>query len=361
MKNKIDFDPQICLDFWHGIDTGRPLITFWIGSFMIPDLYPHSMQALPDGLLTPDQLSIETFENDYHRLYVNNLSSNADSPWSAFPLMTIPWLEAILGCPIKKKGNQIWAEPKNQNLEHFLSDEIDLGSNPWMDKLTEITNWLIDYSANRFPVSVSLLRGPSDILSALRGPAQMCLDLVDFPDLMLKILEQLTDLWLKICWHQLDLIPPFESGFSFGQIYLWGQDKCAWFQDDALALLSPPYYQHFLLPFEKKIASSLPISGIHLHPRSLFVIDDLVNIPELDVIEINYEPSGPSLEVLLPSFQKVLNYKSLVIWGEFSKQELVFLKNHLPTRKLSLQINVNSSHAARLKLSQVEDIWKDSR
>lgn len=326
---------------------------------MIPDLYPHSMQALPDGFLTPEMLQKEIFEKDFHSLYLKNLANNSDAPWSAFPLMTIPWLEAILGCPIKKKGDNIWAESRDKNLEELLSEPIDIENNPWLEKLLECTHWLVNYSAGRFPVSVSLMRGPSDLLSALRGPAQMCLDFVDYPELMLKLLEKLTNLWIHICWKQLDLIPSFEGGFSFGQIFLWGQNKGAWFQDDALTLISPAYYREFLLPFEKKIAASIPVSGIHLHPRSLFVIDHLVNIPELDVIEINFEPSGPSLKELLPSFIKTLKNKCLVIWGDFSEQDLLFLKDNLPTRRLSLQINSNSAEEARLKILQVKKIWKE--
>ena len=355
----ISFNSENCLDFWANKPIQHPLISFWVGTFSIPDLYPNCMKLLPDGPLSAKDIDLELCRMDYESLFEKNLETMSDTPWSAFPLMTIPWVEAILGCPINKNGINIWAESPDENLEQFLSRSIDLDNNAWLQKLLEFTQWLVDLSASRFPVSVSLMRGPSDLLSALRGPSQMCLDFYDSPDLVLKVMEKLTDLWIKIAHRQMALIPPFMEGFGFGQIYLWGLKKCAWFQDDAVALLSPKHYRRFLLPFEETIAASLPASGIHLHPQSLFVVDDLITIPDLDVIEINYEPTGPTLKDLLPCIQKIVAEKCLVLWGDFSEEDLSLLKQNVSTGNLCLQINVDFAQSAQSKLALVKKIWNN--
>jgi hypothetical protein len=317
------------------------------------------MENLPDGVLDPGEMSFETFQQDYQDLFEKNLGSQSDTPWSAFPIMTIPWLEAILGCPIIKKGNNIWADPVCAALDEFVSYPVEMKDNKWLDLLLEFTGWLVEYSNGRFPVSVSLLRGPSDLLSALRGPTQMCLDFYDHPDLVLKAMGQITEIGIKTAGRQIELIPSYMNGYSFGQIYLWSPDQCSWFQDDALALVSPDHFQYFLLPFEKRIAASLPFSGIHLHPRSLFVIDDLLSIPDLDVIEINYESFGPSLNEMLQYFIKVTRKKRLVLWGDFSESDLVFLKENLPVKNLCLQIIAPSAEAARTRMMSVSEIWNN--
>jgi len=358
VEEEVAVNTERSLGFWSGQAADRPLISFWIGSFSIPDLYPLSMSRLPDGQLTANDIDFQLFEEDYISLYETNLDSKADVPWSAFPLMTIPWLEAILGCPIIKKGKNIWAEPLDGGLQGFLSKSLDLNTNPWLDQLLGLNRWLGSLSACRFPVSASLMRGPSDLLSAICTPTRMCLEIVDHPDLVVQALELLTDFWIQVAQQQLENIPPFKGGYSFGQIFLWGQKKGAWFQDDAVALISPRHYRQFLLPCEQKIATALPASGIHLHPGSLFMVDDLVHIPELDVIEINYEPYGVTLEKMLPFLIKVQKSKRLVLWGEFTLDDLAFLNRNLPTENLCLQMNVVHAEAGKQMMKQVCELWK---
>jgi hypothetical protein len=357
MEKGIAVDTESCLDFWNGQAVDRPLISFWIGTFSIPDLYPISMSRLPDGQLTPDDIDFNLFEEDYISLFEKNLGSCSDAPWGAFPLMTIPWVEAILGCPIIKKGNNIWAEPQDGELIQLLSMPFDLVENPWLDRLLDFIHWLVALSSDRFPVTASLMRGPSDLLSAMRTPSQMCLDLIDFPDIVAQILERLTGLWIQVANKQLENIPPYEDGYCFGQIFLWGHKKGAWFQDDAVALLSPKHYRQFLLPCEREIAAALPSSGIHLHPGSLYVVDDLVGIPDLDVIEINYESYGVTLEKMMPYLVKVTENKRLVLWGDFNVDDLAFLKNHLSPKNLCLQMNMADAETAKKMMDTVNEIW----
>jgi len=359
MNPAFSIDKNRCRNFWDGEETDRPLVSFWVGSFSIPDLYPISMTAIQDGNLDPENLPFEDLLQDIDHLFKINNDSGSDMPWSAFPSMTIPWLEGIIGCPIIKRGNNIWADPIDLPLEEFLNKPIRLNENKWLHKLLAFTDRLVALADKRFPVSVSLLRGPSDLLSAMRTPSRMCLDLYDNPDLIMQVLEKLTKIWIEVAHMQMERIPPYLGGYSFGQIYLWAPRQCAWFQDDALALISPVHYRQFLLPYEKQIARSIPVSGIHLHPRSLFVVDDLIEIPELDVIEINYEAAGPSLSGLLNIFKKVTAKKRLVIWGDFDHNDIIFLKKNLSERNLCLQVNVPSSKTAFEKLEMIVDVWND--
>ena len=85
------------------------------------------MKAIPDGPLTPDDLVFESFREDYLSLFERNLQTPGDVPWAAFPLMTIPWVEAIIGCPIRKKDGNIWAEASLENLEIFFHASIRPG------------------------------------------------------------------------------------------------------------------------------------------------------------------------------------------------------------------------------------------
>ncbi|NIV30391.1 MAG: hypothetical protein GWN58_13115, partial [Anaerolineae bacterium] len=158
----------------------RPLLSSWVGTFGVVEHYLHGMGSLPNGELRPSDLNFEKFRPDYERLFANHRATGVDVPWAAFPLMTMPWVEAIIGCPIHHRDGNIWAGHWLDTYER--RDEIELRpGNPWLERLLEFTDWLARVSDGRFPVSVSLMRGPLDLLAAIRGSERMCLDLFDYP------------------------------------------------------------------------------------------------------------------------------------------------------------------------------------
>jgi hypothetical protein len=100
-------------------------------------------------------------------------------------------------------------------------------------------------------------------------------------------------------------------------------------------------------------------TGIHLHPASLFVIEDLVAMQDLDVIEVNLEEIGPTLEKMLPYLNQVLEVKNLIVWGDFTTGDLLLMKEHLPTRGLALQLMAPTPEGVRAKVNQVMEVWSD--
>ena len=61
-----------------------------------------------------------------------------------------------------------------------------------------------------------------------------------------------------------------------------------------------------------------------------FGIDYLLDIEALNAIQINKDVGGPSVEEMLPIFQKVQKQKNLVLWGDFTEEEFAMLSHHLP-------------------------------
>ena len=56
------------------------------------------------------------------------------------------------------------------------------------------------------------------------------------------------------------------------------------------------------------------------------------------MIEINKDVDGPSIEDMLPVFKKVLAKKRLLIWGEFTEEEIALMVKELPSRGLMLHL-----------------------
>jgi hypothetical protein len=266
--------------------------------------------------------------------------------------MVVPWVEAIAGCPIVHRGGNVWAEPWLDRYDHRIRP------NPaWLDRLIEFTGWLVELSAGRFPVALSLMRGPTDLLAAVRGATRSIYDLYDYPAEVKRTLHTLTDLWVQVARAQLAHIPTFAGGYCFSVQNLWSRQPGGWFQDDAVAYWSPPFYRQFVRDCEEKLSGSMAATGIHLHPVSLFTVDDLVDMPHLDVIEVNVDDVGPRLPEMIPRFRQILRKKRLLILGVFSEEDLELLRNSLSPAGLALQIKGDSPEAVQATIMVVKTIW----
>ena len=88
----------------------------------------------------------------------------------AMPLQKIPWIEAMLGCPIKMINGQIWNEKYPGNPEWIAQKGIHFESNPWFQLYLEFIKQLQNKLHKRFLISdTTNLRGASDLVAAIMG------------------------------------------------------------------------------------------------------------------------------------------------------------------------------------------------
>ncbi len=350
-------DAARCAAFWERTPTDRPLLAAWVGSFDIPQLYPVGLARLPEGLLSPEDVAPELFTEDYERLFAAHRETGADVPWAAFPLMVLPWVEAICGCPIHHRGGHIWAEPWLK--EHRAAGDGDWPVHSgWLDRLLDFQRWLVRLSAGRFPTALSLMRGPTDLLAAIRGAQHLIYDYYDRPEQVRLTLLRLADTWTRVAHAQQAVVAPFAGGYSFSVQTLWSPQPGGWFQDDALAYSSPAFWRAFSLEPARRLARAMPHTGIHLHGPALYAVDDLLEIPELDVIEINLDDVGPRIPQMLPTFRRIIARKRLFVWGALSDDDLHLLRAELPTAGLALQLSAPTPQDARARLDRAKAIWK---
>ena len=345
-----------CEAFWTRTEVDRPLLSSWVGSYAVAEHYQAGLSKLPEGELRPEDINLEFFRADYERLFAQHRQTATDVPWAAFPLMVVPWVEAIAGCPIIQRGGNVWAEPWLEDYERLAETGLQPRT-AWLDKLLEFGQWLVELSAKRFPVAVSLMRGPADLLAAVRGAERSIFDLYDYPEQVKRALQALTELWIRVAQAQLAQLPKFAGGYCFSVQNLWSRRPGGWFQDDAIAYWSPPFYRQYALPCEERLASSMAATGIHLHPVSLFTVDELVELPNLDVIEVNVDDVGPRIPALIPRFQQILQKKRLLILGVFTAEDLRLLQETLPTSGLALQIKGDTPAQVQATIELIETIW----
>jgi hypothetical protein len=337
--------------FWNRLDTDRPLWGCNIG-FFVNERYPRVMEKIPPGLVRPEDIQVDLFLQDCENLYSAYQKMGDDYPYVGASFIYIPWMEAIMGCPIKSSHTSFWAEPwvKDWKDWHWQKPTLE---NPWLQKLLELMRALVKHADGRYPVAPTLMRGPSDMLAAMRGAAQLPLDLIDFPDIMKRAINLCAEVWIEVGKAQLALIPESKEGYVAGEhgLRTWAPDKVIWLQEDAMALLSPPLYREFFLPVDRYIAGEFPCLAFHLHNSALWAIEELVGVPEINVLELNLDDIGHSdVEGTFRGWKKIQAHKPLVMWWSYEEGFWSLLKRVLeefPSRGLAIQVVVKDAEEGK--------------
>ena len=336
--------------FWEHQPADIPLFGLNIGMHANQHC-PLTMEALSGGIVHPEDINIEFFLKDCDNLYLAHKEIDDDYPFVASPFVYIPWMEAIMGCPIMASESSVWAEACVSDWERWQWIE-PVQENSWTDKLLETMGALVEHANGRYPVSATMMRGPSDILAAMRGAGQLPLDLLDFPDMMKKAVEECTDAFIAIAKEQHKLIPYSDEGYMDGDrgFRVWAPDKLVWLQEDAMAVLSPQLYRDFFLPADQRICSEFPATAFHLHGSALWAVDDLIAISELDVIELNLEAARCDVEGTFDAWERINKQKPLIIWRLYDEDFWVWLERVLakiPAQGLSIQVTVRDLSEAK--------------
>jgi hypothetical protein len=114
-------------------------------------------------------------------------------------------------------------------------------------------------------------------------------------------------------------------------------------QEDATAVYSPRLYRQFVQPVDRMLARHFASNFIHLHSTSLFLLDAILEIEEIQCYEINNDALGPPVAQIVPHLQKIQAHgKPLLVRGSFTPEELRLVMDTLEPRGLFLNIMVRN-------------------
>jgi hypothetical protein len=230
-------------------------------------------------------------------------------------------METILGSSIyfSEGSNSIWPKPFLDKWDDLYCIK-PLEDNIWFRKLIEISTSLARHAYRRYPMSTTNLSGISDILAAIRGYDRFCVDFYQNPEQVNNAIEFCTHLWVEVAKTMLDIIPPYDEGYTPSRLELWAPGKIIRLQEDASILLSPAMFESFFRDSIEYIVSNFKFSIIHTHSEDYRIVEFLLTIDKLDCIQILMDEKGPDLDELLPVFRKVLESKKLLITHEKGRE-----------------------------------------
>jgi len=345
--------------FWDRESVDRPLIGFDVGGF-----YPlqrfQALQQLGSGAeLQPDMVDPSSFLDAYEQLYREGLAVGDRIIRGASPIPALPWMEAMLGCPVRIAKDSIWAEERAAGWEELEAAAVS-DDNPWLRVYLDFLRALVRLSAGRYPVSQPILRGVSDLMGALRGHSQVLIDCIEFPERARPLARACADALIHVITRHLEAAEPFHGGYSIEQYSLWCPDRIVRLQEDASSVYSPTLYREIIKPEDRRVAAAFPLCLIHLHSSSLFLLDDFLDIDDIDVFQINRDAVGVHLQEMVPGLKKIQDAgRLLLLRADFQEEEIALVARELSPIGLMIQIVTHGPAEAVAFQDLLRRYWTD--
>ncbi len=290
--------------------------------------------------VTPEMLDVEALTPEVGRRDLDRTLVQGDMLHGECAYARIPWTEALSGCEIHSGADEaMWARPALGPHLEGLERIVPRDENPWLQKLLALTQALVEANDGTYLVTHTLMRGPSDMLSALVGDQRMGLLFYDAPDAVAEVLARCATAFVRVARAQYALIPRYRGGWLPWAYGIWAPGSVIRLQSDSASQLSPQMYREQVLPHDRSIMRAFEYSIIDLHSSgTLHLHPVLVEVPELSAISVTMDrfENAPTVEGLLPTFARILEAKSLSIFGEMTLAEVQLLRQSLPARGLAI-------------------------
>ena len=331
----------------------RPLIGPWRSGYYPATQFPRGTAGWPTGAhLQAGDVFFAAFSDDYERLCEAPPDSNDDFGYVGSAYWGIPWLEAIMGCPVAVAAANCCSRPCLTSLDSAKELVTDLDSNAWFQVLLEFTRKLVEFSAGRFPVCPPLLRGPGDTTAAMLGEMTFVTSFFDEPETLQDLLFRCARTRLAVIERLQTVIPSWNGIHAAGGYpsKVLSRRTVAYHQEDSAAILNPSIFREFVLPALRVGREAADVNFIHLHSACLYPVDIMLDDDSFDVLQINidHRGMGPPVSKLIGTFKKIQAAgRPLLLWGEFSAEEWKLIQCQLSPLGLSLQPIVQQTETQR--------------
>jgi len=178
--------------------------------------------------------------------------------------------------------------------------------NRWWQLTCRMAEGASERAEGRYLVAVPDFQAGIDIVSLLRGPERLCIDLIENPDAVRAATQFVFDDVYKHCLGEIESIIGKHSRWTGDWMGLFSPGKHDVVQCDFIALVSPRHFEEFCLPDIAWQCGWLDTAVFHLDgPGAVRHVDALLEIEELDAIQWVPGAGSPSAVDWLPMLRKI--------------------------------------------------------
>jgi hypothetical protein len=207
----------------------------------------------------------------------------------AFPVMypvsinMVAILSNYLGCPMRfVNENTTWSDHILDDWERRPTYRFDPTNEWWL--ISERLLAAAVEQSDGYYVGVPDLNGPTEMLSRLRSPQNLALDLYDCPQYIKPALAEINQTWYQYWRACTDITGPL--GGNFHWMGIWSDRPSTDLQSDFSCMMSPAMFDEYFLPFIEQQTHMVERTIYHLDgPGAVKHLDALLGLPRLTGIQ----------------------------------------------------------------------------
>jgi len=293
------------IEFWNRENHDRPIIsvTAPLEGYKKKDIKPP--EKLIDRWLDIDYVIASSREN-FRSTYFGG---------EAFPHIFANLgpdiLGAFLGCDLEFGETTSWAK-------HYVSswEEVDIKFDPqnkWWAKIVQMTEAIAEDAKNGdYLAGITDLHPGLDGLTSLRGPENLCFDLVEIPETIKNMNNKIFDVYKTVLDELYRITTKYQHG-STHWMGIWHPGKWYSTSCDFMCMISKEMVSEFVIPEIKEELKILDASIFHLDgPGALKHLDLLLELPDLKGIQWVYGAGQPSASHWIPVLKKIQQAGKLI-------------------------------------------------
>ncbi|HEY8668739.1 MAG TPA: hypothetical protein VIL86_18980 [Tepidisphaeraceae bacterium] len=223
--------------------------------------------------------------------------------------------------------------------------------NPWWKRSNALLERVAADAPGRYVVCAPDLGGASDMLLNLRGATQLCMDIVECPDVVRAAMTAQYPAWRRAISHIFDVATSRGAGVIHW-LGAWSNEPYCIPTCDLNYMLGPREFARVCVPDIARIAATMGRAVFHLDgPGAAPHIDALLEIPELQAIQFTPGVQAPQGLPWVELYRKVLK-KGKSMLAVCMPEEVIKLAEELPWEGLCILLDAT----APLTTKYVDDI-----
>ena len=295
------------IEYWDMENHDRPLV-----SICAPRDKQEKMPEPSHG-----SLKERWMDTEYMIKSANNTMRNTFYCGEAFPALNPnlgpDYFAACYGAELKFGKDTSWSVPflTDEDVEEY--QEIVLQKqNEYYRKMLEMTEAAVEDGKGKYLVGITDLHPGLDGLVGLRGPQQLCMDTMDYPEFLLRGAMDLFHGFKEIYEELYRLTTKYQEG-STCWMGIWHPKRWYPTSCDFSCMISTDMYEEFIIPELTEELKFLDASIYHLDgPDALKHLDRLLELENLKGIQWVYGAGQPSASHWLPTLQKIQNAGKMI-------------------------------------------------
>ena len=205
------------------------------------------------------------------------------------------WLGGTL-CHSSFDEQTSWAVPVVKDWDADAR-KIDHPRGVWWERILDFMRQAAEYAEGKFVPGVPDIHSNMDALSALRGPQDLCVDLLDAPERIDTAMRAVRRAFEPV-FEGIEKAGNLADTGYIGWLPFYCEERFAVLQCDFACMVGPEHFRRWILPALEEESSYLDHCVYHYDgPGALVHLKDVLSIPEIDTIQwVPGEGNPPPIE-----------------------------------------------------------------